>query len=176
MNTLPKSNLAASNLTSGVLLAATLIVFSGCKSGPPKPSPVKLGLQIQTSERAASLTIPVYIGAANQTYDKSWMEENVDQLLERIRTTHSIDVKSFELTPGGTNITKQDPKWDIWLRQKHADHLVVVADLPKSFGGESHRRVQIPLDKKLWKQLPSDKTIHVEVLETGVTLLDAPGL
>src|SRR5262245_32248168 len=114
MNINSARKLAVSNVIAVILLAGTIASLFGCKSGPPKPNPIPLSLKIQTTERAAGLTIPVYVGAANQAYDKSLLEEPVDQILERIRSTQPIDIKTFQLTAGGTNISRLDPKWDLW--------------------------------------------------------------
>ena len=158
-----------------VILAGTLLSFLGCSSTPRRPKPVELTLVIQAAGRASSLTIPVYIAAANQFYEKSLLEEPVDQILERFRANPSIDIKTFQMSSGGTNISRADPIWTSWLG-RHRDHVVIIADLPKNFGGEAHRRLPIPLDKRLWRQLPSRRTVHIEISETAVTLLDSPAL
>lgn len=176
MNSISKAYRVYLQLLITLALTYGLLPLFGCKSRPPRAYPIALNVAIQTTPQAASLTIPVYVGAGNQTYDKGLLEEPVDPLLERLRSSQPIDIKRFQLTLSGTNITKLDPQWSLWLRQKRADHLVVIADLPKNFGGESRRRLVLPLDGKLWRRLPKDRTVRVEVQETGVTLLTPPGL
>jgi hypothetical protein len=174
MNTDSTSKLATSRTIWAAFLATTLLFFTGCaSSGPPRIKPIALALDIQPVGDAARLTIPVYIGAANQFYEKSLMEDDVDEILERFREKPFVDVKSFQLTTR-TNISRTDPKWSHWSKRK--DHLVLIADIPKNYGAEKRRRVSIPLDRRLWRHLPKDKIVHIEVRETGVKLLDTPGI
>lgn len=161
------------------LLAAVTAVLclAGCHSGPPTPDPRPLTLSIEPAGQAASLSIKVYIGPANLTYDKALAEDKVDQVLEKLSTTPSSDVKSFELTSAGMTLSREDPIWRIWRDQRRADAVVVIADLPKNFGGAEpeRRRVVVPLDKHLWKNL-RDHTVHIQVRENEVKLLDNPGM
>jgi hypothetical protein len=73
-------------------------------------------------------------------------------------------------------ISLKDPIWRIWRDQKRADSIVVIADLPKNYGGSNpeRRRVVLPLDKHLWTNL-KDHTVHIQVRENEVKLLDNPG-
>jgi hypothetical protein len=159
-----------------MLVAVAMLTLAGCKSGPPSPVLKPLNISVEPGGQAANLTIRVYIGPANQLYDKSFIEDPVDQVLKRVAET-STDVKSFQLTSATVKISKKDPIWRVWRDQKRADTLVVVADLPKNFGGADpeRRRVIIPLNKRLWNNLRDD-TVHVQVRENEVKLLDNPGV
>ena len=131
--------------------------------------------RIAPAGQAADFPIWVYLAPANQ-YDKGLMEDPVDRLLQRFAADKSSTVVvSFLLTSGVKEISEKDRFWSDWLDVKKADHVVVIADLPKNFGGADpeRRRVLIPLDKKKWKGLPQD-TVRVEVRESEVKLLTPP--
>ncbi len=153
-------------------------MLTGCKTGPPKANPKPLNVHIQPAGEAARLTVHVYVGAANQ-YAKQLKEADVDRLLAELKNTptNSPEFISFQLTDSPRDITTKDKHWEVWRGPKNADCLVVIADLPRHLmrqGLPDPRRVEVPLDKNLWKNLQQN-TVHVEISEKEVKLLDNPG-
>ena len=155
------------------LMTLLLVAVAGCRTTPKPPKPVARAIRISAAGQAANLTIKVYVGVANSMYAKDLMERNVDLFLKDAPQSQ-VEFKTFELTSEAVEIKKTDPIWNVWLRQKKGDHLVVIANLPLNYGGGEKRRVNIPLDKRVWKHLPSKQPIRVEIRENGVQLLDNP--
>jgi|ERR1035441_2973673 hypothetical protein len=158
---------------SSLLLTAGLMLLMTACSSTPKPQPLKLS--IQADGQAARLTIRVYVGAANQ-YDKTLVDSKVDDLLQQFSASVPSEIFCFQLTSRGQDVPLDDPMWRVWRDQKRADQIVVIADLPKNFGGSEpeRRRVVVPLDKKLWHNL-QEHTVHLRIREDKVELLDNPG-
>lgn len=163
------------------LMAITLsiaLTAVGCKG--PRP----VFLSIQATDEATRLSIPVYVGPANQLYDKGLLEENVDTWLNN-SSKSAVELKSFRLATMGTNnvIRKDDPIWEIWRGQKKADHVVVIADLPRNRGsfGDSRndkRRIAVPLERKLWREgvgKSLKKPVVVEIRAEELKLITQPG-
>jgi hypothetical protein len=158
-------------------VAATIICLNACShsKAPPKPKP--LALSIQPGGDAANLTIRVWVGAASQYDDTLKEEKDLERLIANLKgSAASTEVKSFQLTSAGTNISRGDPIWGVWRDQKRAENLVVIADLPRNqLTDPSLRRTVVPLDKALWKHLP-DQTVHIKIFPNEVKRLDTPGI
>jgi hypothetical protein len=176
MNVKPK--LKANHLhcirVTWILISA--VVLAGCRTGAPNPKPI--ALNIQATGEAAKLTIHVYIGAANQ-YARGLKEDPVDQILSDLKSSppSTEDFVSFQLTESPKEISLKDPHWAVWRGPKNADWLIIIADLPRDMmrpGAEDPRRLAVPLDKNLWKHL-TDHTVHVEISEKEVKMLENPG-
>ena len=165
------------NLIRGVATYAAIVgsvLLSGCSHGPKiKP----LSLSIHPEGQAPNLTIPVYVAGA--TKESTVLKAPVDQVLQEFaaKPPDPAKVKMFHLTQTVTNITTKDPQWKSW--NTFADHIVVIADLPRNFGGagsgaNDRRRVEVPLDKRRWNDLPKN-TVDVRISEKAVWLDREPG-
>lgn len=176
MNVKPKlrANLLYHVGATWILISAA--VLAGCSTSAPNPKPI--ALNIQAAGEAAKLTIHVYIGAANQ-YSRRLKEDPVDDILSDFAGSppNPEEVVSFQLTESPMKISLRDPHWEVWRGRENADSLIVIADLPRHLmrtGGEDPRRLVVPLDKNLWRHL-TDHTVHVEISEKEVKMLDNPG-
>ena len=149
------------------------LALVGCSS-TPKPSPDRRSVEITGDRETSAMTVPVYIYAANGQYEKEKLEGDINSFLANLPRP-SPEFKSFKLTSAPQTIDRNDPAWAIWLKQKNADYLVVVADLPLNYVDQpNNRRKTIPLDKKLWRKLSSREPLHVFIDKHGVNLLDIP--
>lgn len=163
-------------------LTLYLTLTAGCCKGP-RP----LFLSIQATDEATRLSIPIYVGSANQLGDRTLLGENVDTWLANNSSKSSGEIKTFRLATMGTNyvIRKDDLIWQVWRGPKKADHVVVIADLPRNRGsftdnreGNDKRRSCIPLERKLWREgvgKSLKKPVLVEIRADEVKLITQPG-
>jgi hypothetical protein len=166
-----------------VILAAVFII-QGCSTNPRAPRLRPVSLFIIPAGQALPLKIPVWVGPARNPplketvgQDYRLRREGVDDLLEQLRSNKRAEFIKVILKPdGGMVVNRSDDHiWYTWLTAMHADHLLVIADLPLSYGGKDKGGVAVPLDSRLWRQLRRDDAVRVEIREDGVNLLDIPG-
>lgn len=169
MNTRRRRIVAISVLVLSIVLA---IEATGCRGRQVRPRPRAYNLEIIPKDRADEMAINVYIGAGN-SYDRELKETDVDTLLQRLPASGRTEILEFPLK-GTKDISAKDRYWTTWLKVKKGEQLVVIADLPKNFGGKDSRRVSIDLDKRLWKRLQNN-TIQIEVAPDAVRLASSPG-
>lgn len=160
-------------ILAAIPLCWLAIAMVGCSSNP-KPSPDRRSVEIVGDRETSALTVPVYIYAANSLAEKEKVEGDINSFLANVPRP-SPEFKSFKLTSAPQIIDRNDPAWAIWLKQRNADYLVVVADLPLNYVDQpNNRRKAIPLDKKLWRQLGSRDSLHVFIDKHGVSLVETP--
>jgi len=151
--------------------AVVLLCLTGC-AHTPKIKP--LNLTIHPAGQAASLTIPVYVTGGNPTQEV--MKNSVDDSLKTFAERPDPKVKTFHLSSTDIKLTSDDPLWKVW-KANGADHIVVIADLPKNFGGAGppdRRHIEVPLDKRRWNNLPKN-TVTVNISEKAVWMSPEPG-
>jgi hypothetical protein len=168
-------NAASIKCVQTSLIAAVLMLMSGCShtKAPPKPKP--LALEIQPVEGAESYTIHVWVGAASQYDNKLREEKDLDKLITSLKDSAGAKIKSFQLAAGATRIDTTDPLWKVWGDEKGAEYLVVVADLPRHLIKDpALRRAEVPLDPALWKHLPKPKTVHIQIAPPEVKRVETP--
>ncbi len=156
-------------LVTALLATGILLLAGGCSSGPPQPRPKALNVEISATPLAASLTIRVYVGFANDAGNKGMVEDPIDTILQN----GTGEMKSYQLGKAPFTLSDKDPVWYGWLHDKGARELVIIADLPKNFGGAEKRRIHFTLNRYEWKHLIKN-TVHVVISEKEVKLVEGP--
>jgi hypothetical protein len=178
MKTLSESELRPSRLILIASAVAILLSLPGCVIGTGRQiNPIPLTLEIQATGEAAKFTIPVYVAPFTAQNVIKGNDRQVlpraNEILEAGRTDElGPGVRRFIVTNEVTvfHRTKDKQQWNSWIKVDHANHLLVVADLPMIYGASEADRYQVvPLDKAQWKHLGREKRVRIEVSEKKVS-------
>jgi hypothetical protein len=128
-----------------VLVAASL---AGCATGVAKLKPVPITLVIKAEGEAPNWTVRVFVVPLESGTIVDESDPRVRTKAEDVlRNGPGLGGKEFLLTREGKTYASRDKaQWNDWIKTHHANHLVVVADLP-NIGGNVQRWVVVPLDK-----------------------------
>lgn len=153
---------------SGLVIS---ILVSGC-TAIPMPAPHTIRVEIASALVGSSLQVDV-IGVNSfelpkwQTYSVSRYWTPGDPL------RRDAEKVTFRFAPGVAltlQLPADDSIWTRWLRSGTA-YLVLLSDLPGAvsdqLGNDDPRRIVLPLDTRLWGNLP----IHILVEEKGLRVL-----
>ena len=165
MKTFLRLSRCRAGVAAGVAAVGFTLFLMGCASAP---DPQPLCIVIEGEDKAEVVGIPVYVGSADLLY-YPFLLGNLDEVMADLRRGIRPEVTKFNLTAGKTTIPVADAHWKTWLKERRADQVVVIADLPANLGGD--RRVSIPLDHRGWADL-KDQTVHVRIKAGGVQLVE----
>lgn len=156
-------------------VAAILAGLCGCRGGPPKIKPAPVTLVIEAAGRASELTIPVYVAPYTDSVvlRKGADPRAKDAAQDVLKPPPGKGVDRFMLssTPKTYDRKKDSRQWQEWIQTCRGNHLLVVADLPKSIAGEGTHYVVVPLAKAEWTHLRGNP-VRVQIREDAVKLLD----
>jgi hypothetical protein len=163
-------------------LALTFLA-AGCGEGPFN---VQVGLDDNDTglrDKIGSVkTVEVDLVGVNESELERWKQMSVKEFWEPDNAIRA-GAKKYVMTFGQGNLPKQilvkkDPIWKIWIGDRKAKYLVVLAYLHwiKDQPGEADpRRVILPLEVEKWDwSLWGADTIPIQIGSGGMTLLRQP--
>ncbi len=154
-------------LSYSTVLLLTAVVFAGCGTSSPRPTPWALAI---TKTTPASIQIDLIGVTENEkpywegyNLDKYWTEG------DRRRAEANKLTKTLQMGQKWS-IPMDDPKWKDWLNRGDTE-LLVIANLPGTFepGPSDPRRIFLPLDKHAWKA--KNHTLEIQVQDTLISVL-----
>lgn len=171
-----------------VLLLVSLAGCAGCHRGP-----FELQLTMDRDGFKKQLgTIPsieVNVVAVNNAELSKWSGKDVteywrpDEPLrhDAFNSKHAIVVTFGEAKrrcmivdrqtrlDWGPILTRSDPIWRFWEKEREATHLFVLSNYPRSAAGAADsRRVILPLDREQWAGYYGKKRVWIEVRPSGL--------
>ncbi len=167
---------------AGLLFALlSLVVGTGCKSGPqpPKPGPsYSYSVELDKSLEDQDFTVDVVpVNSSNKDRILGMSIDDYFNNKDQIRTgVQKIDSKALNKATPKFTIDLESPQWKAY-RYPSFSHIAFIADskVRGTVGGKDQRRIVVPLDPAQWQDKWPTKKREISVRYSSAGVETSPG-
>jgi len=173
---------------AAILLLVSLAGCAGCYRGPFELH-ISMDREGFQKQLGTIPSIEVNVVAVNNAELSKWSGKNISEFwrpdeplrLDAFQSKHAIIVTFGEAKrrcmivdrqtrfDWGPVLTRKDPIWRFWEKEREATTLFVVSNYPRSAAGASDsRRVILPLAREQWAGYYGKKRVLIEVRPSGL--------